>query len=102
MTILEAVASAAGALFTGGIFKILVDRFTMSKSDQYKSLVMLVEQLQKNVNENNSEIIELKKDVREWRERYYAELQEKTKLALEVSRLNAQLKIFNKSQHEQA
>lgn len=97
MTILGLVASTVGAVFTGGVFKTLADRLSMTKNEQYTALVMLVEQLQKNVNENNHEITELKKDVKDWREKYYKELEEKNKLALEVSKLSGQLKIFNKS-----
>jgi regulator of replication initiation timing len=59
---------------------------------------MLVEQLQKNVNENNDEIAELKKEVKDWRVKYYNELDEKNKLALEVQKLRLELQKFN-NQH---
>ncbi|MBB6131339.1 hypothetical protein [Mucilaginibacter lappiensis] len=97
MTVLGLVASTIGAVFTGGVFKTFVDRFSMTKNEQYNALVMLVEQLQRNVNENNHEITLLKNDVKDWREKYYKELEEKNKLALEVSKLSSQLKIFNKN-----
>jgi hypothetical protein len=99
MTIFGMMASAVGAVFSGGILKVLVDRFSMTKNEQYSALIMLVEQLQKNVNENNDEIAELKRDVREWRDKYYKEFDEKNKLSMEVNKLRLELQKFN-NQHK--
>lgn len=98
MTILGMLASATGLIFSGGAFKLIVDRFSMTKNEQYTALIMLVEQLQKNVNENNDEITELKKEVKGWRDKYYTELDEKNKLSLEVNKLRLELQKFN-NQH---
>lgn len=101
MTIIGMIASTAGLIFSGGFLKIVFDRFSMTKNEQYTALIMLVEQLQKNVNENNDEITELKKDVREWRDKYYNELVEKNKLSLELSKLRMELHKFNNNQNAQ-
>jgi hypothetical protein len=97
MTIIGLIASTAGLLFSGGILKIIVDRFSMTKNEQYQALIMLVEQLQKNVDQNNEKVARLEKDSAEWRDKYYAELEEKNKLANEVRNLTTQLKKFNKT-----
>ncbi len=99
MTILETIVTSVGTFFTGGLATILIPRLTMTKNEQYQALIMLVEQLQKNVNENNDEITVLKKEVRGWREKYYNELDEKNKLSVEVSKLNLELQKFNNTQH---
>jgi uncharacterized protein YlxW (UPF0749 family) len=99
MTILGLVASTTGAVITGGLFKTLLDRVSLTKMDQYSTLVMLVEQLQRNVNENNDKIRELEKEVNEWRDKYYKELDEKNKLSNEVRQLRLELQKFNKNQN---
>ena len=88
------------AVFSGGVFKTLADRFSMSKNEQYQALIMLVEQLQKNVDENNKKVSHLEKTSMEWREKYYKELQEKNKLADVVRKLTTQLEKFNKNHNE--
>jgi site-specific DNA-adenine methylase len=99
MTIIGLIASTIGTFVGGGVvFKVVLDRFSMTKNEQYQALIMLIEQLQKNVNENNDEITQLKRDANEWRAKYYNELEEKNKLSLEVAKLTAQVQIFN-SQH---
>jgi regulator of replication initiation timing len=100
MTILGMMASAGGLVCSGGLLKVLVDRFSMTKNQQYTALIMLVEQLQKNVNENNDEIAELKRDVRDWRDKYYKEFEEKNKLSLELNKLRLELQKFNKNHNE--
>jgi|SRR6185437_15209035 len=99
MTLFGLGASAVGAVVSGGLLKVFIDRFSMTKNEQYTALIMLVQQLQKNVNENNDEIAELKRDVREWRDKYYKELDEKNKLSLEVNKLRLELQKFNFNQH---
>jgi 2-phosphoglycerate kinase len=99
MTLFGFAASAVGAVFSGGLLKIIVDRFSMTKNEQYQALIMLVEQLQKNVDENNEKVARLEKDSAEWRDKYYKELEEKYKLANEVRKLTTELKEFNKQQH---
>lgn len=99
MTIFGLIASTIGTFVGGGVvFKVILERFSMTKNEQYQALIMLIEQLQKNVNENNDEITQLKRDANEWRAKYYNELEEKNKLSLEVAKLTAQVQIFN-SQH---
>jgi hypothetical protein len=100
MTLFGLGASAVGAVFSGGVLKILVDRFSMSKNEQYQALVMLVEQLQKNVDENNKKVSHLERLSNEWREKYYKELEEKNKLANEVRKLTNELQKFNKNHNE--
>jgi site-specific DNA-adenine methylase len=100
MTIFGLVVSTAGAVFSGGLFKSLIDRFTMTKNEQYQALIMLVEQLQKNVDENNKKVSHLEKTSSEWREKYYKEVEEKFKLASEVSKLTTALQRFNKNHNE--
>jgi hypothetical protein len=95
MTILETIVTSVATFLTGGLATILIPRLTMTKNEQYQALIMLIEQLQKNVNENNDEIIVLKRDVREWRDKYYKELDEKNKLSLEVNKLRLELQKFN-------
>ena len=97
MTLFGLIASAVGAVFSGGILKVVVDRFSMTKNEQYQALIMLVEQLQKNVDENNKKVTQLEKDATQWREKYYLELEEKNKLANDVRMLTAELKKFNKN-----
>lgn len=97
MTLFGFAASAVGAVFSGGVLKIIVDRFSMTKNEQYQALIMLVEQLQKNVDENNEKVARLEKDSAEWREKYYTELEEKYKLTNEVRKLTMELQKFNKT-----
>jgi uncharacterized protein YlxW (UPF0749 family) len=102
MTILGLVASTTGVLFSGGILKIVIDRFSMTKNEQYQALIMLVEQLQKNVDENNKKVEHLERTSAEWREKYYRELEEKNKLANEVRKLTAELQKFNKNHNDKS
>ncbi|MEB0248873.1 hypothetical protein QN344_01940 [Mucilaginibacter sp. 5B2] len=97
MTLFGFAASAVGAVFSGGLLKVIIDRFSMTKNEQYQALIMLVEQLQKNVDENNEKVARLEKDSAEWRDKYYTELEEKYKLANEVRKLTTELQKFNKT-----
>ncbi|PLW89993.1 hypothetical protein [Mucilaginibacter sp.] len=97
MTLFGFAASAVGAVFSGGVLKVIIDRFSMTKNEQYQALIMLVEQLQKNVDENNEKVARLEKDSAEWRDKYYTELEEKYKLANEVRKLTTELQKFNKT-----
>lgn len=97
MTIIGLIASTIGTFVGGGVvFKVVLDRFSMTKNEQYRALIMLIEQLQRNVDENNEKVARLEKDSAEWREKYYAELEEKYKLANEVRKLTTELQKFNK------
>jgi len=96
MTLFGLIASAVGAVCTGGVLKVIIDRFSMTKNEQYQALIMLVEQLQKNVDENNEKVARLERDSAEWREKYYTEMEEKYKLANEVRKLTMELQKFNK------
>ena len=58
---------------------------------------MLVDQLQKNVDENNKKVANLERTSAEWREKYYKEMEEKNKLANEVRKLTLELQRFNKN-----
>ena len=98
MTVIKIVAILVGGIFSGTFLKVLADRFSMTKNEQYTALIMLVEQLQKNVNENNDEIAELKKDVKEWRDKYYAQLDKNSHLSREVNKLRLELHKFNNNQ----
>jgi site-specific DNA-adenine methylase len=100
MTLFGYGAGAVGAVLSGGLLKILIDRFSMTKNEQYQALVMLVDQLQKNVNETNKKVSHLEKEANEWREKYYKELDEKNKLANEVRKLTTQLERFNKNHND--
>lgn len=102
MTILGLVASTTGVLVTGGVLKVVIDRFSMTKNEQYQALIMLVEQLQKNVDENNKKVAHLDRISTEWREKYYKELEEKNKLADVVRKLTTQLEKFNKHNDTQS
>ena len=97
MSLIGLGASIIGAALSGGILKVLIDRVSMSKNEQYQGLIMLVEQLQKNVDENNRKISHLERTSAEWREKYYKELDEKNKLANEVRKLTLELQKFNKN-----
>jgi serine/threonine protein phosphatase PrpC len=100
MTLFGMGASAVGAILSGGFLKILADRFSMSKNEQYQALIMLVEQLQKNVDENNKKVSHLERTSAEWREKYYKELEEKNKLANDVRKLTLELQRFNKNHND--
>ncbi|WEK18183.1 MAG: hypothetical protein P0Y49_15435 [Candidatus Pedobacter colombiensis] len=83
----------AAALGGGSIIKIW-EHFFLSKKDELKSLMMLVQQLQANVNENNDRVKDLQAEVKEWREKYYAAFEEKHSLSLEIKSLQTQLAKF--------
>jgi len=100
MTIFGMMASAGGLVCSGGLLKVLVDRFSMTKNEQYQALIMLVEQLQKNVDENNKKVAHLEEISTKWREKYYKELEEKNKLADVVRKLTTQLEKFNKNNND--
>lgn len=95
MTLFEASLTIVGAMLTGGVGVSLLNRVGMSKKDQGDYLLMLVKQLQENVNTNNEEIKSLKSEVHQWREKYYAELQEKDKLSEQIRKMSQQLQKFN-------
>lgn len=80
----------------GGLFVALINKFGRSQKEKDDYLLLLVKQLQENVNSNNDEIKILKKEVIDWRDKYYNELEEKNKLAGELRKVYAQLRKFNK------
>lgn len=84
-----------GAFLSGGLGVTIFNRFGMSKKESGDALLMLVKQLQENVNANNQEIKELKAEVHQWRDKYYAELEEKNKLSIEMRQLKLQLQKIN-------
>jgi peptidoglycan hydrolase CwlO-like protein len=98
------IITLLGAILGGGIvFKTVTDRISMTKQEQYQALVMLVEQLQKNIAANDNKLgaldkkcMELEKEVDNWRRLYYEEMEAKNKLIDEVRRLTNELKKFNK------
>lgn len=98
------IIALLGAILGGGIvFKTVTDRLSMTKQEQYQALVMLVEQLQKNIAANDNKLgaldkkcMELEKEVDNWRRLYYEEMEAKNKLIDEVRRLTNELKKFNK------
>ena len=99
MTWIETLIAAIVPFIGGGAFIKIFDRFTVSKKDQNDYILMLVKQLQENVNSNNQEIQTLKKEVDDWRAKYYAELDEKNKLSEELRKVTHELERFN-TQHK--
>lgn len=95
MTIFEGTLTIIGTFLSGGMAIKVLDRFSLGKKDQYDTLVMLVEQLQKNVNSNNEKVDRLEKEVEHWKERFYAELEQKNTLKQQVTNLTHELKKFN-------
>ena len=95
MEILNTVVIALGGAMIGKIFEILF----ISKKDRGDALIMLVKQLQDNVNSNNEEIKQLKQEVTSWRDKYYTELEEKSKLQTELRQLRISLNKFNQQNH---
>lgn len=99
MTLLETIASLLVPFFGGGAAIKIFDHFSVSKKDQNDYILLLVKQLQENVNSNNQEIQSLKKEVDDWRNKYYAELDEKNKLSEELRKVTHELERFN-TQHK--
>lgn len=95
MTLFETIATLIVPFFGGGAAIKIFDRFTISKKDQNDYILLLVKQLQENVNANNIEIQSLKKEVDDWRNKYYSELDEKNKLSEELRKVTHELERFN-------
>lgn len=85
-------------LVTGGIAKAIFDKFHLSKKDENQALIMLVEQLQKNVNANNDKVDKLEKEVEHWKLKFYEELEQKNNLKQQVNDLTKELKKFNNNE----
>jgi hypothetical protein len=83
------------SFLTGGIAQLVLNKFWMSKKEEGNYLLLLVKQLQANVNANNEEIIVLKAEIHQWRDKYYAELEEKNKLTMELRQLRLHLQKYN-------
>lgn len=94
MTIFEMVLTTVGTFISGGLAKSLLDRQSMTKNEQYQALLMLVDKLQKDVENNDKRIIHLEEECRSWRDKYYQELEEKLKLASENTQLLLRLRSF--------
>ena len=95
---LKYIITVFATLFSGGVFVALVNKYGRSKKDKDDYLLMLVKQLQENVNSNYDEIKLLKVEVVNWRDKYYAEVEEKNKLAAELRKVYSELRKFNQHQ----
>lgn len=98
---MENIIGLFSLLLSGGLIKAIYDKFWMTKKDEHQALIMLVDQLQKNVNSNNEkyEHLSLKydslqKEVDDWKAKYYTELEQKNNLKIEVQKLTNQLNRF--------
>lgn len=83
-----------GALSGGLIIKVW-EHFFLSKKEESRALMLLIQQLQANVNENNERVKELQNEVKEWRDKYYTAFEEKHSLSLEIKSLKTQLARFS-------
>lgn len=91
----ETYLQIIGAIISGGILVKLWDRFFLSKKDQNDVMILLIEQLQRNVNENNEKLKTLEAEVEKWKNKYYDELEAKNNLNHEVRKLKIELAKFN-------
>lgn len=95
---MEHILSLIGMLFTGGALVAIINKYGFGRKEKNDYMLLLIKQLQENVNTNNEEIKNLKNDVVHWRDKYYAELEEKNKLVAELRKVSAELRRFNQNQ----
>jgi uncharacterized coiled-coil DUF342 family protein len=104
MVTTQTIVLLVSGIFTGSLIPKILDYFFKSKNDQDKSILMLVEQLQTTVNaygkelsQSREEIHVLKKELDEWKEKYYQESNRNRDLSLEINGLRKELARFNKN-----
>jgi hypothetical protein len=91
----EAYVQLIIALISGGILVKVWDRLFLSKKDQNEVMILLIEQLQRNVNENNEKLKLLEAEVEKWKNKYYDELEAKNSINHELRKLKTELAKFN-------
>ncbi len=91
-------AKAGLAVIIGGVFLKLIEKLWMSKTvvDEHATLR---KELREELDAVKEELAGMRKEIDEWREKYYHQVETTNELLYEVSVLNSRLSMYESAEH---